>query len=106
MIRTTIQARPNWQKRLSDIGFTFYDLPSEGGRPYWNETAAYQLNVKEVSTLETVTKELFDRCLDAVDHIVTNKKFADYAIPEAYWQPIIESWQRDDPTVYGRFVVC
>jgi glutathionylspermidine synthase len=103
MKRQKIPARPNWQEQLQAIGFTFYNLPSEGGRPYWNETTGYCFTPAEVEQLEAATKELFDRCLDAVDYVITNKKFADFAIPESYWEAITASWNRDDPTIYGRF---
>lgn len=78
-------------------------MPSEGGRTYWNETAGYEFTEAEIHAIEAATKELFDRCLDAVEYVIQNKRFQEFGIPEGYWRAITESWQRDDPTVYGRF---
>ncbi|MFZ1257847.1 MAG: glutathionylspermidine synthase family protein [Candidatus Saccharimonas sp.] len=103
MRRVELAARKKWQKRCADAGFTFYDLPSENGDPYWRETAAYELTLHDVETIETATNELFMRCMDAVEHVVANRRFAEFGIPEQFWAEIIRSWNDDDPTVYGRF---
>lgn len=95
--------RPNWRERCEEAGFTFYDMPSEGGEPYWRESAAYEFSYGEIETIEQATKELFDRCMDAVEHIVRQQRFAEFAIPEQFWGEITRSWDEDDPTLYGRF---
>ena len=43
--------RPAWRERCDEVGFSFYDLESEGGRPYWNETAAYAFTLPEIELL-------------------------------------------------------
>lgn len=103
LIRKTFQARPDWEQQLKNIGFTFYNMPSEGGRPYWNETAGYEFSKTEIRILESATQELFDRCMGAVEHVIAKKRYAEFGIPESYWGPIEASWERDDPTIYGRF---
>ncbi|WP_285114512.1 glutathionylspermidine synthase family protein [Leifsonia sp. fls2-241-R2A-40a] len=95
--------RDDWRSRLDEIGFTFYDLPSEGGRPYWNENAAYAFTLREVELIEAATQELFDRCMDAVEHVVRRRRFAEFGIPSRFHDLVAESWDDDDPTVYGRF---
>ena len=103
MRRVDSTPRPDWRARLDEIGFTFYDLPSEGGRPYWNESAAYAFSMAEVELLEAATQELFDRCMDAVEHVVRERRFAEFGIPSRFHDLVAESWDQDDPTVYGRF---
>jgi len=103
MRRVDSSPRPDWRERLDEIGFTFYDLPSEGGRPYWNESAAYAFTMAEVELLEAATQELFDRCMDAVEHIVRERRFAEFGIPSRFHDLVATSWDEDDPTVYGRF---
>ena len=103
MRRVDSTPRPEWRARLDEIGFTFYDLPSEGGRPYWNESAAYAFSMAEVEQLEAATQELFDRCMDAVEHVVRHRRFAEFGIPSRFHDLVAESWDQDDPTVYGRF---
>ncbi|WP_445996573.1 glutathionylspermidine synthase family protein [Okibacterium fritillariae] len=95
--------RPAWRVRCDEVGFSFYDLESEGGRPYWNETAAYAFTLPEIELLESATKELFDRCMDAVEHIVRQGRFDEFGIPGRYHELVRASWNDDDPTVYGRF---
>lgn len=103
LIRKTFRPRLDWEKQLKNIGFTFYNMPSESGGSYWNEAAGYEFTEAEIETLETITKELFDRCLDAVEYVIQNKRLQEFGIPDSYWQAIVDSWRRDDPTVYGRF---
>ncbi|MEN0084745.1 MAG: glutathionylspermidine synthase family protein [Leifsonia sp.] len=103
MRRVDSSPRPDWRARLDEIGFTFYDLPSEGGRPYWNESAAYAFTMAEVELLEAATQELFDRCMDAVEHVVRERRFAEFGIPSRFHDLVATSWGEDDPTVYGRF---
>ncbi|WP_394553609.1 glutathionylspermidine synthase family protein [Agromyces sp. MMS24-JH15] len=103
MIRTSSDPRPDWRARLDEVGFTFYDLPSEGGRPYWNEHAAYGFTSDEIDALEAATAELFARCMDAVEHVVRERRYAEFGIPTALHDLVGRSWDEDDPTVYGRF---
>jgi glutathionylspermidine synthase len=103
MRRVDVSPRPDWRERCDAVGFSFYDLESEGGRPYWNESAAYVFGQHEIELLETATKELFDRCMDAVEHIVRQGRFAEFGIPDRFHDLVRASWDDDDPTVYGRF---
>ncbi|NQX29766.1 glutathionylspermidine synthase family protein [Microbacteriaceae bacterium VKM Ac-2854] len=103
MKRYTLTPRPDWRARCDEVGFSFYDLPSEGGRPYWNESAAYGFTGPEIETLEGATQELFDRCMDACEHIVRSRRFAEFGIPTRFHDLVATSWDEDDPTVYGRF---
>lgn len=103
MIRTSSTPRADWRGRFDRIGFTFYDLPSEGGRPYWQEEAAYGFTMAEIDAFEQATRELFDRCMDAVEHLVRTRRFAEFGIPTPLHDLVARSWDEDDPTVYGRF---
>ncbi|MDF2492375.1 MAG: hypothetical protein K0Q58_953 [Microbacterium sp.] len=103
MRRTEMTPRAAWRERCDAVGFSFYDLPSEGGRPYWNESAAYVFTAAEIELIESATKELFDRCMDAVEFVVRNGRFAEFGIPERFHELVRASWDEDDPTVYGRF---
>jgi glutathionylspermidine synthase len=103
MRRIDTTPRPDWRERCDAVGFTFYDLESEGGRPYWNETAAYAFTMPEIELIEAATKELFDRCMDAVEFVVRQGRFEEFGIPEPFHELVRASWDDDDPTVYGRF---
>jgi glutathionylspermidine synthase len=103
MRRSEMTPRANWRARCDAVGFSFYDLPSEGGRPYWNESAAYVFTLDEIEAIEAATRELFERCMDAVEHVVRHGRFAEFGIPERFHEIVRASWDDDDPTVYGRF---
>lgn len=103
MERVVQDARPQWRERCESVGFSFYDMPSEGGRPYWNETAAYKFNDVEIGVLEGATQELIYRTFDAAEHVVRKRRFREFGIPEKFWGMVTDSWDQDDPTVYGRF---
>ncbi|NQX03483.1 glutathionylspermidine synthase family protein [Rathayibacter sp. VKM Ac-2856] len=103
MRRHSQTPRPDWRARCDEVGFSFYDLPSEGGRPYWNESAAYGFTAAEIELLESATQELFDRCMEACEHVVRTGRFAEFGIPERFHDLVRTSWDEDDPTVYGRF---
>ncbi|AZZ56260.1 glutathionylspermidine synthase family protein [Rathayibacter iranicus] len=103
MRRYSLTPRPNWRARCDEVGFSFYDLPSEGDRPYWNESAAYGFTGDEITMFERVTQELFDLCMEACEHIVRTGRFAEFGIPGRFHDLVRTSWDEDDPTVYGRF---
>ncbi|MFG6446371.1 glutathionylspermidine synthase family protein [Microbacterium sp. P06] len=103
MRRTDMTPRPAWRERCDEVGFSFYDLASEGGRPYWNESAAYVFTAAEIDLIESATQELFDRCMDAVEFVVRQGRFDEFGIPPALHELVRASWDDDDPTVYGRF---
>lgn len=103
MRRYSLTPRPDWRARCDEVGFSFYDLASEGGRPYWNESAAYGFTGDEISMFERVTQELFDLCMEACEHIVRTRRFDEFGIPERFHDLVTTSWDEDDPTIYGRF---
>jgi len=106
MRRVPITPRPDWQAKCEELGFTFHSLPSENGEPYWRESAAYELTLAEVEKLEDETKELFDRCMEAVEFVIKNNRFKEFGIAEPFWPLIKESWEKDQATIYGRFDLC
>jgi glutathionylspermidine synthase len=100
MQRLTLPPRLNWQQRLESHGFSFHSL---GNSVYWNESAAYQLSEREVYELEIASKNVFKLCLDAVERVIYQNRFAELKIPEAFATLCRQSWDADDPTLYGRF---
>jgi glutathionylspermidine synthase len=96
MKRLSITPRPNWEDRIKVQGFVFY-------KGYYNETAAYEFSADEVDRIEAATKELFDRCLDVVQHVIDNDLWDEFFIPRKYADLIKWSWENDNPAFYGRF---
>lgn len=99
MYREDIIQRNNWQQKMEAIGFDFHSI---NGR-YWEESACYCFSVEEIDMIEEVTTELHQMCLEAIQYIITNKRYDDLAIPELFKKYIEQSWLKQEPSVYGRF---
>jgi glutathionylspermidine synthase len=102
MDRTSITPRNNWQQEVEKLGFSFHTPQM----PYWDESAYYEFSVTEILAIEKATLELWDMCLEAVDHIIENKLFHKFFIPEWVVPLVIRSWEEDQPSIYGRFDFC
>lgn len=102
MHRIPIAERPNWQERARALGFTFH---SPNGETYWNETAYYGFSLAEIENdIEAPSKELDDLCRLAVDRVVRDDKLlAQLGLPQSSFELIRTSWNRNDPSLYGRF---
>jgi len=99
MQRITTTPRNNWQKTVEDLGFGFHTADV----PYWDESAYYTFTLPEIEKLEAVTAELWDMCIQAVQHVIDNNLFNQFMIPPFMVQHIIDSWNNDAPAIYGRF---
>ncbi len=106
MHRETGPPRPGWESRVAEQGMVF-GIPGRGPggveRPYWDESVNYVFSMDEILSLEADVELLQTMCLNAVDHVVTTERFADFALPEWCWPAVAASWKRHDPHVYGRF---
>ncbi len=92
-------ARSNWRQRCEEAGFFFHSM----GGTYWDESACYAFTAAEVDRIEEITAEMHQLCLKAADEAVRSKRFAEFAIPEAFRELVAQSWQRREATLYGRF---
>lgn len=101
MQRLPVPLRANWQRNVEDIGFVFHTpKPAE---MYWNEGNAYQFRLRQIETIEMATADVYDLCLQAVQHVIDNKLYSKFKIP-AYIVPYLEAeWERESPAIYGRF---
>ncbi|GAB4094323.1 glutathionylspermidine synthase family protein [Flaviaesturariibacter terrae] len=102
MQRHSISPRHNWQKSVEALGFGFHTT----NVPYWDESAYYSFAMDEILQLERATAELWDMCLHAVQHVLDEGRYAEFAIPEWIVPLIARSWTEDHPALYGRFDLC
>ncbi len=100
MKRETSLVRPDWQKKVEEIGFDFHHID---GKPYWIEHARYHFSTAEIDVLEAATADLHGVCMKAVQHVIDNKLWARLKIPEAWGSYIADTWRRGDPSLVGRF---
>lgn len=105
MERKIITPRTNWQRIVETQGLEFHTPVGDSGKPetYWNEAAYYKFTMKEVDAIERAANDLFEKCLEACQHIIDEKRFAELAIPDEAIPLIVNSWNAEPPALYGRF---
>ncbi len=101
MLRIPTQVRPHLAMEAQQFGFDFYQMD---GEVYWDESAYYQFTLQQIENdLEAPTNELEAMCLELVADVVKSEFWLSrFKIPEAFWQPILDSWQSKAPSLYGR----
>ena len=99
MERIASTPRPDWQAAVEARGLKWHT----GQTPYWSEDAYYQFTTAQIETLERATNELHERCLEAVQHVIDEERYAELKIPEHAIPLITASWKEEPPSVYGRF---
>jgi glutathionylspermidine synthase len=101
MQRIVLTPRDNWQQKVESAGLTFHTL--DNGRPYWDESAAYQFTAAEIDTLEAAGNTLQEMCLAAAQHVIDERRYAELDIPEPAIEAIEWAWENEPPALYGRF---
>ena len=100
MQRHLCHPRPDWREKVSAIGLTYH---SHDDGPYWDESAAYELTAAEVDELESAANRLHFLCIDAAEAVIKHNWWQRLGISEAAVPVILQSWERDDFSLYGRF---
>ncbi len=100
MQRLRLQPRPDWVAQVEALGFDFHTID---GAPYWDESACWEFSAAEIDTIEDAADELHRMCLDAVDWVVTNRKYQPFGLADDAVRLVEESWRRREPALYGRF---
>jgi glutathionylspermidine synthase len=100
MQRTALLPRPDWREKAEALGFTYHT--HESG-PYWDESACYVVSPREVDELEAAANTLHQLCIDAAQVVIDRDWWSRLGIPEKAVPTILASWNRNDPSLYGRF---
>jgi glutathionylspermidine synthase len=101
MLRLPMQERPHWRQTAQEYGFHFHTIE---GAPYWDESACYQFNLRQIEEdLEAPTEELHQMCLAVVEQVLAQEELLQrFAIPAEQWDFIRHSWQAREPSLYSR----
>ena len=93
--------RPGWRSFAESVGFNFHTFD---GEPYWDESAYYQFSLAQIEQdLEAPTEELHQMALSLVPEILASEALlTTLDIPSHYWDWIRQSWQTQQPLLYGR----
>jgi glutathionylspermidine synthase len=100
MKRLRVKPRANWQTAVEGLGLQFH---TPGGQPYWDESVCYRFSAREVDQLEAAAEELQRLCLAAGQFIIDSDRFEAFHIPAAARPLIRDAWEREPPSIYGRF---
>jgi len=100
MNRDNIVPRPDWQKRVEQLGLHHHTID---GDPYWDESACYTFTQFEIDSIERATYALHEMCMKLVQRVIDEKLFGLFFIPPQFEELVIRSWDEDEPFVYGRF---
>src|ERR1700756_5235754 len=101
MQRIVCPERDDWQQTAEECVFAFHTID---GERYWDEPAYYAFTLDEIELgIETPTGEIDAMCLELAGRVIGDERqLQRLKIPEAFWDLIAKSWERDDRSLYGR----
>ena len=99
MKREQLIPRADWPQKMEAVGFGFHSIDGI----YWDERACYALTSGEVDMLESTTNELHQMCIEAAQHVIDRERFHQFAIPDEFILHVVDSWNKDEDTLFGRF---
>ncbi len=99
MKRVVNPVRADWQRKVESVGLAWHSAKGA----YWNEAAYYSFTMDEILKLEDATNKLQAMCLEAAQHIIDSNLFDKLHIPARVVPLIVEAWQQEPPSLYGRF---
>lgn len=99
MIRESLTPRSNWQRQFEDLGFSYHSIDGL----YWDERYTYRFTAAQIDVLEQATIDLHQMSLQAVEHVIRQGQIERFAIPEAFWSQVEESWRDKEFSLFGRF---
>lgn len=100
MERHVTPPRFNWQETVESQGMSYHTID---GQVYWDETGYYTFSSSEIDELESATQELHEMCIKAAEHVITNRLYSKLMIPQMAVPLIERSWEKDEPSILGRF---
>ncbi|KAJ4392254.1 hypothetical protein N0V93_005879 [Gnomoniopsis smithogilvyi] len=111
MRRVPIEKRPNVARLVESQGLVYARPASiDDKNQYWPDNVYYSFTKAEIELLETASKDVFDMCCQAAEHLVAHPETitSRMAIPAFCLTQIKSSWDREPAwgSVYGRFDVC
>ena len=101
MQREALSPRRDWQGKVEALGLTWHSV---GTAPYWNESAAYQFTMREVTELEQAASDLYEMFVQAGQYVVDQNLNQRFGIPDWIWPTVKAVWTEIPPALnYGRF---
>lgn len=96
--------RSDFQAKLENIGFDYWNLQGPANKDYWQEGVVYVLSEHEVDAIQQATQDLHEMSMEMVSKIVTSGDYPEYFKLSNLDKLLIEkSWNEDQYSLYGRF---
>src|ERR1700760_2294971 len=101
MKRVPCPERDDWRETAAACGFDFHEID---GERYWDERAYYAFTLKEIEVdIEEATGAIDALCIELAGRVIGDDALKRrLRIPQGSWPLLHESWERDDPSLYGR----
>lgn len=96
MERISIKPREGYVEKVQDLGFNFE-------ANYWMEDAYYKFSIEEIERIEHATSECYRMYCEAIDYVIKHNLWHKLHIPEHLVPTLIDSWDSDELSLYGRF---
>ncbi|MEG1008432.1 MAG: glutathionylspermidine synthase family protein [Clostridia bacterium] len=96
MKRLSVTPRENYKAKIEELGFQFHT-------DYWEEKACYSFSNEEIDEIHNASEELYKLYCLAAEHVIQNELWEELCIPEHMVKAIVDSWNEDDLSLYGRF---
>jgi glutathionylspermidine synthase len=105
MKRIECSERNDWRETAEACGFDFHTID---GERYWDERGYYAFTLDEIEqSIEAPTAEIDAMCLELVGRVLDDERhLRRLKIPQAFWSLLSASWERDEPSLYGRLDLC
>jgi glutathionylspermidine synthase len=100
MKRVSGTPRANWRAEAEKIGFSYHTID---GDVYWDESGWFEFSYEDIRIIEQATNVLHAMCIEAAECVIEEERFAEFGIPSQFHYWIRESWEADQPTLFGRF---
>jgi glutathionylspermidine synthase len=98
MLRIATPPRLDWTNIVESQGLLFHSID---GAPYWDETAYYLFETREIDEIEAASYRLNEMCLAAAGHVIEDGRLGKLGIPAAFHEFVARSWEHDEHTIYA-----
>ena len=102
MRRHSIPPRQDWRERARSLGFAYADI---AGEPYWDDTACWEFSAAAIDVLDDALVELERLMMLAAEAAVRRGLGSVLGVPDTVWPLLVRSWERAEPSLYGRMDV-
>ena len=94
-----LEERLGWEQAMMDLGFVYHSFDEA----YWMDQLGLELTYKEWNAIGQASLEVHAMGMDMIGDVVKSGCFEPWKFSDLACQLVTESWNRGDPSLYGRF---